>query len=107
MRTLSFFQRLRRLWVFLRDPRTGNLPKTLALLGAIYILSPIDLIPGLPGISWIDDALVFYILFQIIEKLMPNMSVPPSGKSAGQSRGWRSSSQKGRDDFIDVEGRLR
>ena len=108
MRSVSFFYRLRRLWAFLRDPRTGSMPKTLAMLGAIYIISPIDLIPGLPGISWIDDALVFYVLFQIIEKLMPKDSSSAAGKSYRHNH-YRAGdhTDEGDSRFINVDGRVR
>ncbi len=37
----------------------------LLIIGAlIYILSPIDLIPGIPPIGWLDD--LFVILFVLI-----------------------------------------
>lgn len=48
----SFFGRLAR---YLLDPKVPLRSKALVLLGGLYLLSPIDLLPGLFPISWLDD----------------------------------------------------
>ena len=50
--------RARRLWSFLTDPGVEIWPKLVALLIVAYILSPVDLLPGLPPISGLDDLLL-------------------------------------------------
>ncbi len=45
--------------ILIRDPRVGMAPKLITAAIAIYLLSPIDLIPdALPLIGIVDDALV-------------------------------------------------
>ena len=86
---MSFFKRLYRVWKFLRDPKTQGLPRVLALLGALYLLWPLDLLPGLPPFSWIDDVTILYLILHWLEK---QLQKSPHGTEDG---------------FIDVEGKVR
>ena len=82
-----YLQRLVRVWKFLRNPKTGQLPKQITWLAILYLISPLDLLPGLPIYSWIDDTLVLYLAFRLLEKLARRTSPAP-------------------DEFIDVEGKV-
>jgi len=37
-----------------------------ALLAALYLLWPADLLPGLPPLSWLDDAAAVWIAYQVL-----------------------------------------
>lgn len=57
MQKLSLFARLRRLPRYLRDRKVFFGKKMLVVLGAAYLISPVDLLPELfiPVIGWLDD----------------------------------------------------
>lgn len=57
MQKLSLFARLRRLPRYLRDREVSFGKKMLVVLGAAYLISPVDLLPELfiPVIGWLDD----------------------------------------------------
>lgn len=53
----------------LGDERVPRAPKALLLLGAVWLASPIDLIPEfLPGIGAIDDAVVAGLVLRYVVK---------------------------------------
>lgn len=53
---MSRWTRLIEAW---RDPKYPVAMRWVALLGAIYLISPVDLVPDvMPIIGWIDDAIV-------------------------------------------------
>lgn len=53
---MSRWTRLIEAW---RDPQYPVAMRWMALLGAVYLLSPVDLVPDVaPIIGWIDDAIV-------------------------------------------------
>ncbi|HEY8552648.1 MAG TPA: hypothetical protein VIL40_04270 [Thermaerobacter sp.] len=51
---------------FLRDPRAGAGPRLVVLLAALYLLWPADLLPGLPPLSWLDDATAVWIAYGLL-----------------------------------------
>jgi uncharacterized membrane protein YkvA (DUF1232 family) len=60
------------LWYACRNPATPKLVKGGALLLALYVLSPIDLIPDwVPILGWMDDATVLALGIPAILKFMP------------------------------------
>ncbi len=69
----SFLKKLRILWLALFDRQVPLMPKILLLVGAIYGLSPLDLIPDLlPILGQLDDlgvlAVVFWIFYRAVSK---------------------------------------
>jgi uncharacterized membrane protein YkvA (DUF1232 family) len=48
----------------------GWLPKLLAIVVLIYLISPVDLLPGIAPISWLDDAVVAWGAYLLLESLM-------------------------------------
>jgi uncharacterized membrane protein YkvA (DUF1232 family) len=77
------FNRLRRLarlagrevtilWFACRNPATPLAVKLGAGLLAVYMLSPIDLVPdALPVLGWLDDATILAFGIPALLKLMP------------------------------------
>ena len=46
--------------------------KITAILAAIYIISPVDLIPDIiPILGWLDDGLIAYVLIKLAFKFLP------------------------------------
>ncbi len=59
-------------WAMLRNPATPTVAKLVALLGLIYLISPVDLIPDfIPILGWLDDGLVLTLLVSLAYKLLP------------------------------------
>lgn len=59
-------------WAMVRDPRTPKSSKLLVLGAALYLISPIDLVPDFfAGLGWLDDAAVITGLLALAYKLLP------------------------------------
>ena len=59
-------------WALLRDPRAPKSAKVVIVLAALYVLSPIDLVPdAIPILGWLDDGLIAYLLLQLAFKFLP------------------------------------
>ena len=60
------------IWLIGRDPRVPWYVKALALAGAAYALSPIDLIPDfIPVLGYLDDLIVLPLFILLIVRLVP------------------------------------
>ena len=55
MKTLAKIGRARALVRYFRDPAAGVLGKLFVFAAVIYVISPIDLIPDVPIVGWLDD----------------------------------------------------
>jgi uncharacterized membrane protein YkvA (DUF1232 family) len=59
-------------WRLMRDPRVSIWPKALLVIGVVYVLSPLDLIPDLLlGIGQLDDAVMLIVLLRLFVYLCP------------------------------------
>ena len=59
-------------WKLLRTPVALMVGKFTAILAAVYIISPVDLIPDLiPILGWLDDGLIAYVLIKLAFKFLP------------------------------------
>lgn len=65
---------LRLTWALAREPRLSRYAKTLLAAGAVYTVSPIDLVPGfIPIIGQLDDLLILlYALRAALNRLPPD-----------------------------------
>jgi uncharacterized membrane protein YkvA (DUF1232 family) len=60
------------LWYACRNPATPKKIKFLALLMALYVISPIDLIPDVfPLFGWLDDIAVIVFLLPVLVRRVP------------------------------------
>ena len=60
------------LWHACRNPETPVLPKILAVLVALYVLSPIDLMPDwFALLGWIDDVGLLALGIPLLLSLVP------------------------------------
>lgn len=67
-----FRRELLLVWAMLRDSRTPVVAKITAIVAALYVISPVDLVPDvIPILGWLDDGLVAYLLFQLTQRLLP------------------------------------
>jgi uncharacterized membrane protein YkvA (DUF1232 family) len=68
----KFRSHARFIWAMLRDARTPKGAKLAVAGAALYLLSPIDVIPDvLVGIGWVDDLAVVSGLLALAYKLLP------------------------------------
>ena len=60
-------------WRLFRDSRVPGWVKVIPIGGLLYLLSPIDLIPGfaLPGIGQVDDLVVLLLAMKAFVDLSP------------------------------------
>lgn len=60
------------MWYACRNPETPVLPKVLAALLALYVLSPIDLVPDwLALLGWVDDVSLLALGIPLLLSLVP------------------------------------
>lgn len=52
MRKLGWFRGLYR---YYKDPSASPLGKLVVFLGVLYVILPVDLIPDVPFVGWLDD----------------------------------------------------
>jgi uncharacterized membrane protein YkvA (DUF1232 family) len=55
MKTLAKIGRARALYRYFRDPAASVLGKLFVLAAVVYVISPVDLIPDVPIVGWLDD----------------------------------------------------
>jgi uncharacterized membrane protein YkvA (DUF1232 family) len=72
----ALFWRLRHhakfVWAMVREARTPLASKLLVVGAAVYLISPIDLVPDFfAGLGWLDDAAVVAGLLALAYKLLP------------------------------------
>lgn len=79
---VSLGQWLRRLFTYLLDPRVAGWKKGLILGGLLYILSPLDFLPDLPPLGWLDDVALVWFGWQALarELLRYGLQRPASGR---------------------------
>jgi uncharacterized membrane protein YkvA (DUF1232 family) len=60
------------LWHAVLDRRTPWLARAVMVAAALYVLSPIDILPDfLPFVGWVDDAVILPALFGLALGLLP------------------------------------
>jgi uncharacterized membrane protein YkvA (DUF1232 family) len=68
----KFKKEILMVWAMLRNPAAPGLAKLVALLAAVYIISPVDIVPDvIPILGWLDDGVVSILLFKLAFKLLP------------------------------------
>ena len=68
----KFKKEIMMVWAMLRNPAAPAISKLVALLAAVYIISPVDLVPDvIPILGWLDDGVVSILLFKLAFKLLP------------------------------------
>lgn len=62
-------------WSLLQDDRVSLWTKVIPVIVAIYVISPIDLIPDIPVIGWLDDLAVLIGGLRLFESMIPDYIV--------------------------------
>lgn len=72
--------RLLRVLALLRDPRTPALPRIAVLLAVLYLIWPVDLLPGavMPVIGWLDDLTFVWLALRWLVKSTPDAASVPA-----------------------------
>lgn len=57
---------------FLFDPRIAPFQKGLVFAALLYVVSPIDLLPGafVPLLGWLDDAVALGLAWRLIDRAL-------------------------------------
>ncbi|NMM26024.1 MAG: DUF1232 domain-containing protein [Glaciimonas sp.] len=70
------------LWYALRQPETPAYIKVGAILLALYVISPLDLLPDvIPILGWLDDATLLALGLPFLLK-----KIPPHVRQAAENR---------------------
>jgi uncharacterized membrane protein YkvA (DUF1232 family) len=71
--------RLRRVGALLTDPRVAKLPRVAVLAAAVYLISPVDLVPDflVPVAGYFDDAVVVWLSLRWLLKSAPPQRTLP------------------------------
>ena len=68
----KFKKEIMMVFAMLKNPTAPAIAKLVALLAAVYIVSPVDLVPDvIPILGWIDDGVIAILLFKLAFKLLP------------------------------------
>jgi uncharacterized membrane protein YkvA (DUF1232 family) len=88
----------------LREPRVPILAKAVPLLAALYLVSPIDLVPDLfPLVGQVDDLTVILVALAMFLRLCPPAAVAFHRGAIAEGRAYAPMSPT--DDVIDAEWR--
>jgi len=72
MRRLSVDRKARLAWRLVQDSRVSPLVRGIVVLPALYMISPIDLLPDvIPFIGRLDDAFVFSLTANLLIRFAP------------------------------------
>jgi uncharacterized membrane protein YkvA (DUF1232 family) len=67
----AFLRQLRLGWHLFLDPRVNWMAKALPIISAIYVISPVDLIPAIPVLSSMDDLAVAFLGLKLFIEFSP------------------------------------
>jgi uncharacterized membrane protein YkvA (DUF1232 family) len=72
MERLSWPKKSKLIWLLVKDRRIPLWSRGIALLPAIYVISPIDILPDfIPFLGRLDDAMIFGIAFDLLVRSAP------------------------------------
>lgn len=78
------------LWHVCRHPGTPRALKLAALFAALYVISPIDILPDwLAVVGWADDVTLLALLIPVLLRLVPE-PILAQARMAVERRNWRS-----------------
>lgn len=99
---LKFKNELRLFWALFKNKRTPRISKILIVITAIYLISPIDIIPDyIPFAGWIDDIIIVPILLYIATLFIPKDLVREVKQKINHK--YKESKKKNYDDAIEGE----
>jgi uncharacterized membrane protein YkvA (DUF1232 family) len=69
--TRDFVNRVKLIFKLMGDPRVNPLVKLIPVGSLVYLISPIDIIMGIPGVAALDDAAILWIGSNLFVELCP------------------------------------
>ena len=69
--TRDIVNRLKLIFKLMGDPRVSPLVKLIPVGALVYLVSPIDIIMGIPGIAALDDAAILWFGSNLFVELCP------------------------------------
>jgi uncharacterized membrane protein YkvA (DUF1232 family) len=69
--TRDVINRLKLIFKLMGDPRVSPLVKLIPVGALVYLVSPIDVIMGIPGLAAVDDAAVLWLGSNLFIELCP------------------------------------
>jgi uncharacterized membrane protein YkvA (DUF1232 family) len=69
--TREFVNRLKLIFKLMGDPRVSPLVKLIPVGSLVYLVSPIDVIMGIPGLAALDDAAILWMGSNLFVELCP------------------------------------
>jgi uncharacterized membrane protein YkvA (DUF1232 family) len=95
--TRDFVNRLKLIMKLLADPRVSPLVKLIPVGALVYLVSPIDIIMGIPGVAALDDAAILWMGSNLFVELCPPEVVQEHMQALGSNLNDTS------DDIVDVD----
>ena len=92
-RLLMFLRMFRRdimiMLIAAKNPATPKTVKAILLVGALYLISPVDLIPDtMPLLGLVDDMVVLLFIVRTAKELMPGHVLRESEAAAEKGTRW-------------------
>jgi uncharacterized membrane protein YkvA (DUF1232 family) len=97
--TRDFVNRLKLIFKLMGDSRVSPLVKLIPVGALAYLVSPIDIIMGIPGIAALDDAAILWIGSNLFVELCPPEVVQEHMQALGSNLDNTDTS----DDIVDVD----
>jgi uncharacterized membrane protein YkvA (DUF1232 family) len=69
--TRDIVNRLKLIFKLMGDPRVSPLVKLIPVGALVYLISPIDIIMGIPGLAALDDAAILWMGSNLFVELCP------------------------------------
>jgi uncharacterized membrane protein YkvA (DUF1232 family) len=74
--------RARALVRYFKDPKAGTFGKLFVLAAVVYVICPIDLIPDVPLVGWLDDLGVASIAAAFLSRVIGRYREMPGQETA-------------------------
>jgi uncharacterized membrane protein YkvA (DUF1232 family) len=98
--TRDVINRLKLIFKLMGDPRVSPLVKLIPVGTLVYLVSPLDLIMGIPGLAALDDVAVLWMGSNLFVELCPPEVVQEYMQAIGSNLDNTSS-----DDIVDADAR--
>ena len=95
--TRDVINRLKLIFKLMGDPRVSPLVKLIPVGALVYLVSPIDIIMGIPGLAALDDAAILWMGSNLFVELCPR------GVVQEHMQALESNLDNTSDDIVDVD----
>ena len=95
----NFINRTKLIWRLMADPRVSPWVKIIPIGSLLYLLSPFDLIMGIPGVDAVDDVTVLWLGSTLFVELCPPAVVEEHVKALAA----QANTGRAQDEVVDAE----